>query len=151
MASMRCSTRPSASLAGSTARLTLAVLAAAAALAGCGLDLKAPDLFAVTKSGQGKSLTIVANDGGTISCDRGRPKKVSDQLLVVARSLVGQLDPDAVKALDPPSPPGSVYRFKVSVQKGTFSFPDTSAAHRPELAKLEQFVLQAQPICGAAG
>ncbi|MDQ6778056.1 MAG: hypothetical protein M3071_18005 [Actinomycetota bacterium] len=124
----------------------------AAALSGCGLAVQAPDLFAVTRTGgAGKPLTVVINDGGTISCDRGPAKPLSDRLLIVARSLVGQLDPDARKKLDPPSPPGSLYRFQVRMPKGTFSFPDTSAAHRPELAKLEQYVLQVEPSCGAGG
>ena len=126
-------------------------VAVAGALAGCGLAVQAPDLFAVTKTGQGTSVTMVVNDGGTITCNRGRAKPLSDRLLIVARSLVGQLEPDAFKKLDPPSPSGSVYRFTVRMQQGTFSFPDTSAASRPELAKLEQFVLQAEPACGAAG
>ncbi|HWF74318.1 MAG TPA: hypothetical protein VG186_13295 [Solirubrobacteraceae bacterium] len=135
--------------------LVAAALAAAAAtvlLAGCGLAVQAPDLFAVTRTGgAGKPLTIVINDSGTVSCDRGPAKPISDRLLVVARSLVGQLDSDALKKLKPPSPPHSFYRFQVRLEKGSFSFPDTSAAHRPELAKLEQFLLQVEPLCGAGG
>jgi hypothetical protein len=129
----------------------LVAVAVAVALAGCGLGVQAPDLFAVTRTGGGKPLTIVVNDGGTVSCDRGPARPLPDPLLLVARSLTGQLDPDARKKLDPPSPPRSEYRFEVRLQIGTFSFPDTSAAHRPELAKLEQFLLQAQPSCGAGG
>ena len=140
--------RPPAALA---AAALAAVALAGAALGGCGLAVQSPDLFALTRSGVGKPLTMVVNDGGTVSCDGRAPNPLPDRLLLVARSLVGQLDPDALKRLDPPSPRGSVYRFKVRLQKGTFSFPDTSAAHRPELAKLEQFVLQAQPSCGASG
>jgi hypothetical protein len=132
-------------------RLIASAVLVAGALAGCGLGVQAPDLFAVTKTGQGKSVTIVVNDGGTISCNRGRAKPLSDRLLIVARSLVGQLEPDAFHKLDSPSPAGSVYRYTVRMQQGTFSFPDSSAAHRPELAKLEQFVLEAQPACGSGG
>jgi hypothetical protein len=128
-----------------------ATLAAAALLSGCGLAVQSPDLFGLTRTGGGKELTMVVNDGGTIRCDGKAAKPLSNRLLLVARSLTGQLDPDARKSLDPPSPPGSVYRFKVSLQKGTFSFPDTSAARRPELAKLEQFVLEALPSCGGGG
>jgi hypothetical protein len=132
-------------------RVIASAVLVAGALAGCGLGVRAPDLFAVTKTGQGKSVTMVVNDGGTISCNRGRAKPLSDRLLIVARSLVGQLEPDALKKLDSPSPTGSVYRYTVRMPQGTFSLPDTSAAHRPELAKLEQFVLQAQPACGSGG
>jgi hypothetical protein len=135
-------------------RLAIAIATAAlaaSALAGCGLAVQSPDLFGLTRTGGGKTLIMVVNDGGTVSCDRGPAKPLPDRLLVVARSLVGQLDPDARARLDPPSPPHSFYRYSVSLQVGTFSFPDTSAAHRPELAKLEQFLLQAQPSCEAGG
>ena len=120
-------------------------------LTGCGLAVQAPDLFLVTRTGAGKPLTMVVNYEGAVTCDRRAAKTLPGKLLLVARSLPGQLESDANKKIDPPSPPGSVYRFKVSLQYGTFSFPDTSAAHRPELAKLEQFVFQAAPICGAGG
>jgi hypothetical protein len=36
-----------------------------------------------------------------------------------------------------------VYRYRIRLQAGTVSFPDTSAAHREEFASAEQFVLQA--------
>ena len=133
------------------AALAGAALAAAALVTGCGLAVQSPDLFGVMRTGGGKQLTMVVNDGGTIRCNGKPAKPLTDRLLLVARSLTGQLDPDALKKLDPPSPPRSFYRFKVSLQKGTFSFPDTSAFHRPELAKLEQFVLEALPSCGLGG
>jgi hypothetical protein len=126
-------------------------LAAALALAGCGLAVQSPDLFGLTRTGGGKRLVMVVNDGGTVRCNGRPPTPLPDRLLIVARSLTGQLDADARTKLDPPSPPRSFYRFQVSLQKGGFSFPDTSAVHRPELAKLEQFVLQAEPYCGARG
>jgi hypothetical protein len=124
---------------------------AAAGLTGCGLDVQTPDLFLVTRTGQGKPLTVLVTYDGGVTCNGRRGKTLPDRLLLLARSLPGQLESDAQKKLDPPSPAGSVYRFKVSLQYGTFSFPDTSAAHRPELARLEQFVLQAEPSCGAPG
>ena len=123
------------------------VLAVAVVAAGCGLDLQSPDLFLVKRTGQGSTLTMLVNYGGTLRCNGGKPRVMSDSLLVFARSLPGQLYPDAAKKLDPPSPRRSFYRYQVKVQIGSFSFPDTSAVHRPELAKLEQFVLQAQPLC----
>jgi hypothetical protein len=143
---MRRSTAP----AGFWAALLVSLLSALA-LVGCGLAVQSPDLFGLTRTGGGTPLTIVVNDGGTVACDGRAAKTLPDRLLIVARSLTGQLGPDALKKLDPPSPPGSFYRFKVQLQKGTFSFPDTSAAHRPELAKLEQFVLQAEAVCGVSG
>lgn len=127
------------------------VAVAAAALSGCGLAVQSADLFGVMRTGGAKPLTLVVNDGGTLRCNGGPAKPIPDRLLIVARSLTGQLDPDARKHLDLPATSGSVYRFKVSLPNGTFSFPDTAAAHRPELAKLEQFVLQAESRCAGGG
>ena len=120
-------------------------------LAGCGLAVQAPDLFAVTRTGQGKTVTIIIGYDGNVTCNGRAGKTLPDKLLLMARSLPGQLATDAHRKLDPPSPPNSSYRFKVQVQYGTFSFPDTSAQHRPELAKLEEVVLEALPSCGAGG
>jgi hypothetical protein len=131
----------------SSARALSALALAAAALTGCGVDVQTPDLFLVTRTGQGAPLTMIINYDGGVTCNGHQGKTLPDKLLLVARSLPGTLESDAQKKLDPPSPPGSVYRFKVSLQYGTFSFPDTSAAHRPELARLEELVLEAQPSC----
>jgi hypothetical protein len=131
-----------------TAAVVLAALAGLV-LAGCGLDVQAPDLFTVTRTGQGAPLTMLVNYAGTISCNHGPPKMIPDPLLLTARDLVGSLGPDARRNLDLPSSPSSVYRYKVRLQAGTISFPDTASATYPALAQLEQFVLQAQPACGS--
>ena len=143
MLDMRRSTRRRATAA--------AVLAVLAALAGCGLDVVEPDLFAVTRTGEGKTLTMLVNYGGTITCDGHAAKTLPDRLLLVARALTGQLAPDAAKKLDVPSTPHSVYRFTIRLQAGTIAFPDTSAAHRPELAQFLQFALAAEQVCGTGG
>ena len=128
--------------------LAIAVLVAAAP-AGCGLDVQAPDLFAVTRTGEGTPLTMLVNYAGTIRCDGKRPRMLPDAQLLVARDLVGALGADARRHLDLPSPPNSVSRFTVRLQAGTISFPDTATGtHRP-LAQLVQFVVQAEPACGA--
>lgn len=134
-----------------TACTVIVVALAAAAVAGCGLDVQTPDLFLVTRTGQGQPLSILVNYDGGVTCNGKAGKTLPDKLLLLARSLPGQLEADARKRLDLPSPPRSVYRFKVRLQYGTFSFPDTSSAHRPELARLEQFVLEAQPDCPGGG
>jgi len=133
------------------ARALVAATLGAAVLGGCGLNVAAPDLFDVTRTGEGKPFTMLVNYGGTVRCDGGPAKTLSDHLLLVARDLPGQLQADAQRKLDLPSPPTSVYRFKVRLQYGTIAFPDTAAAKYPALAQLVQFVLQAQPACGAGG
>jgi hypothetical protein len=119
------------------------MLLAALALGGCGFDVRSPDDFLLTRTGQGTTLTLLVNDGGTIRCNGSKPKPISDKLLIHARDLVDGLGKDAKRSLNIPSPPNSVYRYRIRLRSGTVSFPDTSAAHREEFASAEQFVLQA--------
>ncbi len=122
----------------------IAVVAAVAALTGCGLDVQSPDLFQVTRTGQGQKLTLLVNDAGTIACNGGKPKSLPDPLLLQARDLSTNLNSDAKAKLEwHQSPEGSVFSYTVKVQNGTFTFPDTAAQARKELARLELFVVQA--------
>jgi hypothetical protein len=134
--------------------LPLAVAAACcSAVAGCGFDVQSPDDFLLTRTGQGSKLTLLVNDGGTIRCNGDKPRPISDTLLIHARDLADGLSNDAKRSLKIPSPPNSVYRYTVRLPSGTVSFPDTSAAHREELASAEQFTLQALagPCAGTTG
>jgi len=126
------------------AAAVLALLVAGVALSGCGLDVQSPDLFKVTRVGQGQRLTLLVNDSGTIACDGGKPKPLSDRLLLQARDLTTDLNDDAKSKLSyPGAPPGGVFSYTVKVQNGTFTFPDTAARARKELSRLELFVVQA--------
>jgi hypothetical protein len=121
-------------------------------VAGCGLQVSSPDLFVLERTGQGQRLSILVNDGGTIRCNGGKSKSLSDPLLLSARQLASDLDDDAKAKLTIPTGPRSVFRYTMRLQDGTISFPDTAAARRPELARAEQFALQAaQGPCGLAG
>jgi hypothetical protein len=134
-------------------RIALVVLVAssAAALAGCGFDVQSPDVLLLTRTGQGRTVTVLVNDGGTIRCDGGKQKPISNRLLIRARDLGDGVANDAKAKLRLPSPPNSIYRYTISVPNGTLSFPDTAAARRPELASAEQFTLAALagPCAGA--
>ena len=113
-------------------------------LAACGLDVQAQDLFQVTRSGAGgQRLTMLVNDGGTISCDGGKPKSLPDPQLLQARDLATSLNADVKAKLKFPVSRRSVYSYTVKVQNGVFTFPDTAASTRKELSQLELFVLQA--------
>jgi hypothetical protein len=114
---------------------------AAAIVTGCGLQVQGADLFLVTRTGQGQTLSMLVNDDGTISCNGGKPKPLPDPLLLEARDESISLNND-VKLRFTPSP-HSVFTYTVKVQNGTFSFPDTAGSARKELAQLELFVLQA--------
>lgn len=117
------------------------VLVLAALLAGCGLDVELPDLFQVTRSGPGPKLTMLVNGSGTISCNGAKPKQLSDPLLLQARDLSDSLNNDV--KLHFARNARSVFSYTVKVSNGTFTFPDTAASARKELAQLELFVVQA--------
>jgi hypothetical protein len=121
----------------------LAACACCMALAACGFDVEAPDDFLLTRTGEGTKLTLLVNDAGTIRCDGGRVRPITSAMLIDARDLVTDLDDDAKHGLKIPQSAGSVYRYTISMQAGTISFPDTAAVKHPELAPAEQYTLQA--------
>jgi hypothetical protein len=124
----------------------------ASALAGCGLDVKSADLFLLQRTGQPGRLSLLVNDGGTISCDGGKARSLPDPLLIQARSIASDLDKDAKASLKIPPSSGTVGQYTIKLQNGTISFPDTAAATHHELAEAEQFAVQAaQQACGLSG
>ena len=123
----------------------------AAVAAGCGLDVESPDLFLLTRTGQGQKLTLLVNDGGTIRCNGGKPRTLPGPLLLQARDLATGLGGDAQQKLRIPPAAGSVYTYTLRLQQGTISFPDnaTASGKYPRLAQAEQFAVQAaQQSCG---
>jgi hypothetical protein len=131
-----------------------AFLLLAVTLAGCGLAVQAPDLFLLTRTGEGSRLTLLVSDSGTIRCNGGRARRLSDPLLLQARDLASSLGGDASERVRIPSPRNSAFRYTIRLQQGTISFPDTAAAggKYPRLAQAEQFALQAgQQACGISG
>jgi hypothetical protein len=133
-------------LAGAAGALVLAVM-----LAGC-FEVQSPDLFLLTRTGQGGRLTLLINDSGTIRCDGGKAKPVSNTTLITARDLSDNLATDAQNKLTIPEAPGSVYYFRIRLEQGTVSFPDRAAASRKVLAQAELFAAQtAQRECGLTG
>jgi hypothetical protein len=133
--------------------LAIAVLAAAVAalLTGC-FEVHSADLFLLTRTGQGSRLTMLVNDGGTIRCNGGKAKPISDSSLITARDLSDNLATDAQNNLTIPDRPGSVYYFRIRLEQGTVSFPDRAAASRKVLGQAELFAAQtAQRDCGLTG
>lgn len=121
-------------------------------LAACGLDIQAADLFLLTRTGPGNKLTLLVNDGGTIRCDAGKPRRLAAPLLLSARDLAASLDADAKRRLRLPAAPGSVYSYVVRLQNGTVAFPDTAGRRYSELAQTELFAVRAaQQACGLPG
>jgi hypothetical protein len=132
-------------------RLVAGGLLAALVLAGCGAQ--SPDLFVLTRGGSipGARLTLLVNDGGTVRCNGGKARPLTDPQLLAARDIATSLSDDAKKRLDLPAPPGSILRFHVRSQDGTVTFSDVDAGKRPELAKVVQFARTvAMSVCGLA-
>jgi hypothetical protein len=124
----------------------------AALVAGC-FNVQSPDLFQLTRTGQGATLTLLVNDSGTISCNGTKAKPISNSRLIAARDLSDSLATDATAKLTLPAEAGSVYYFRIRMQQGTISFPDRAAgAGHPNLAQAELFATQAaQQSCGLSG
>jgi hypothetical protein len=126
------------------ARTVAAIVVCAVLVAGCGFEVEEPDLFLVTRTGaHGQKLTLLVNDGGTISCNGGKPKNLPDPQLLQARDLAMSLNTDVTNKLRFPESARSIYSYTVKVQNGTMSFPDTAALTNKELSDLELFVVQA--------
>jgi hypothetical protein len=129
----------------------VAVAVAAIALAGCGLNVSSPDLFLLKRSGAGTTLTLLVRDDGTIRCNGGPSKHLSDQQLLQARDLATSLDKAAKAKLQiAATAVGSVNFYSVKLQDGSITFPDKAAASHHELAQAELFALQAAQVCGLA-
>ncbi len=118
---------------------------------GCGIDITSADLFVLTRTGQGQTLRMLVNDGGTIRCNGGHARALSNALLLRARDLASSLDKDVKAHMKFPSKANTVFTYRVQLQDGTLSFADTSAAGHTELAQAELFAVQAaQSACGIA-
>jgi hypothetical protein len=135
------------------ARLSvLIVVAAGAAVAGCGLDVTSPDLFVLHRVGEGEPLTLLVNDSGTIRCNGGKAKSLPDPLLLDARDLAADLAKDAKAGMHTGRAANSVFSYAIKLQDGTITFSDSAARTHPELARAELFAVQAaQGPCGLSG
>jgi hypothetical protein len=130
----------------------LAAAALAVALAGCGFDVQSADLFVLTRTGQGPTLTLLPNDSGTIRCDGGKARTLPDALLIEARDLAQDLDKDARRGLTIKPTPGAVFEYRIKLEHGTISFPDSAARSRKDLSQATLFAAQAaQRACGLSG
>lgn len=128
------------------------VIAACGLVSGCGLDVELPDLFLLTRTGQGSTLTMLVNDSGAIRCNGSKGKMLSSALLIQARNLASSLAGDAKEHLDLPPGPGTVFSYRIKLQQGTIRFSDRDTEHHNLLAQAELFTAQAaQQACGLSG
>ena len=126
-----------------------AALAVALALGGCGQA--SPDLFAVTRSGDGPNddLTMVVNDGGTVTCNRGSPRQLGGDRLLRARELTRELAGAAELQLELPPGPRPTLFYRVDSEAGRVSFSDTSRNRPAALDRLVGFAADwSETFCG---
>jgi hypothetical protein len=137
---------------GARAICAVAAVALALGVAGCGLEVQSADLFMLTRTGQGPTLTLLPNDGGTIRCDGGKARALSDSLLIAARDLAQDLDTDARHGLTIPRSAGTVFYYRIKLEHGTIAFPDSAARRQKVLSRVTLFAAQAaQQACGLSG
>ena len=123
-------------------------VATALCLGACGFDVRSADVLLLTRTGQGSTLTLLINDGGTISCDGRAAKPLNDSLLIRARDLAVNLSADATSNLHLPAGPGTIFTYRIKLQAGTVVFSDHDTMRHPILAQAEVFAAQAaQQAC----
>jgi hypothetical protein len=130
-------------------RPALALLAFAVAFGGCGADY--PDLMLVERTGSlpGARLTLLVNDGGTVTCNGGREIQMPPRPMLDAREIVRDLEMESAEDLVLSSGRASLLRFRLESEHGSVTFSDVDAATRPKLGRLVAFTRTvAQDVCG---
>jgi hypothetical protein len=129
-------------------RLAGAVLALALAAAGCGTP--PPDLFEVKRSGEDRNanVDVVVNDGGSVRCN-GKEHQLDADLLLRARRILRDLQPQAELNLELPPGPRPQLTYRARMEAGTVSFSDTSRGNPKSFLALAGFTKDvAEDVCG---
>lgn len=129
-------------------RVAVVAVLLAAVPAGCGTP--PPDLFEVTRSGADRNanVTLVVNDGGSVSCN-GKSHPLDAKDLLRARQLLRDLAPQAQLHLALPPGPRSELSYKARMEAGNVSFSDTSRGNPKSFLQLAAFTKDVtEDICG---
>jgi hypothetical protein len=124
------------------------VLALALLAAGCGTP--PPDLFEVKRAGEDRNanVDVVVNDGGTVTCN-GKEHELQADLLLRARQIVRDLQPQAELHLELPPGPQSQLSYTARMEAGTVSFSDTSRGNPKSFLALAAFTKDVtEDVCG---
>jgi hypothetical protein len=131
-------------------RSLLLAVVAAAALSACG-NREAPDLFVLTRTGSvpDANLRLRVSDDGLVRCNGGPRKRIADPLLLDAREIARELNPDAPRRLPPG--PRSVLHYRLRLEDGTVTFSDSSRRQTREMFLAQEFARGvAKSVCGLA-
>jgi hypothetical protein len=123
-------------------------LALAVAVAGCGSA--PPDLFEVKRTGEDRNanVDVVVNDSGSVSCN-GEEHPLDADLLLRARELLRDLEPQAELHLELPPGPRSQLRYRARMEAGTVAFADTSPNNPKSFLALAAFTKDvSEDVCG---
>jgi hypothetical protein len=125
-----------------------ALVAAAAALAGCGSP--PADLFSVERSGAdpNANVQLVVSDGGSVTCD-GEEHALDADRLLTARQLVRDLAPQAELGIELPRGPGTNLSYRVSMESGSIAFSDRSPGVPRTFQRVAAFTTDVtERVCG---
>ena len=128
-------------------RVALAA-ALAAVLAGCGSP--PADLFEVERTGADRNanVDVVVNDGGSVTCN-GKEHPLENDLLLRARQILRDIQPQAELHLELPPGPQAQLSYKARMEAGTVSFSDTSRGNPKPFLALAAFTKDvAEDVCG---
>jgi hypothetical protein len=128
--------------------LVALLLALAAVAAGCGTP--PPDLFEVERRGADRNanVDVVVNDGGSVTCN-GREHALGADLLLRARQILRDLEPQAELHLELPPGPRPQLRYRARMEAGTVAFADTSPGNPKSFLALAAFTKDVtEDVCG---
>ena len=129
-------------------RRVLLAAALAAVLAGCGTP--PPDLFEVKRTGEdaNANVDVVVNDGGSVTCN-GKEHPLENDLLLRARQILRDIQPQAELHLELPPGPQPQLSYRARMEAGTVSFADTSRGNPKPFLALAAFTKDvAEDVCG---
>jgi hypothetical protein len=129
-------------------RPALAVLAAAAALQGCGTA--GADLLVAQRSGSipGARLALRVIDDGQVACN-GTTHPLPSADLIAAREVVRALAAHARRHVSLPAGHPTILRFRIRTADGAVAFSDTSARQPEAFYRAAQLIRTiAKGACG---
>jgi hypothetical protein len=97
----------------------------------------------------GARLTLELSDDGTVRCNRGERRRMTDEQLLSARALARDLQRPASQNASLPPGRNAVLSYRVLLPEGAVSFSDTSPGRTPALLRLQALTRSvAMRTCG---